>query len=95
MRRATGAAPLHASRMADKLGLDRVLVPSNAGVGSAVGFLRAPIEPFTVVPDAGHNVQEDNPAGLIDALLEFWSRSTSTGLSRTSGSFGGAVGSDL
>jgi N-methylhydantoinase A len=38
-----GAAPLHASRMADKLGLDRVLVPSNAGVGSAVGFLRAPI----------------------------------------------------
>jgi N-methylhydantoinase A len=38
-----GAAPLHASRMADKLGLDRVLIPSNAGVGSAVGFLRAPI----------------------------------------------------
>jgi len=38
-----GAAPLHAARMADKLGLDRVVVPSNAGVGSAVGFLRAPI----------------------------------------------------
>jgi N-methylhydantoinase A len=38
-----GAAPLHAARMADKLGLDWVLVPSNAGVGSAVGFLRAPI----------------------------------------------------
>src|SRR6202035_866805 len=38
-----GAAPLHAARMADKLGLDRVLVPSNAGIGSAVGFLRAPI----------------------------------------------------
>src|SRR5207302_823353 len=36
-----GAAPLHAARLADKLGLDRVLVPSNAGVGSAVGFLRA------------------------------------------------------
>jgi N-methylhydantoinase A len=38
-----GAVPLHAARLADKLGLDRVLVPSNAGVGSAVGFLRAPI----------------------------------------------------
>src|SRR5256884_5755708 len=38
-----GAAPLHAARLADKLGLDRVLVPSNAGVGSAVGLLRAPI----------------------------------------------------
>ena len=38
-----GAAPLHAARMAEKLGLDRVVVPSHAGVGSAVGFLRAPI----------------------------------------------------
>jgi N-methylhydantoinase A len=38
-----GAAPLHAARLADKLGLDQVVVPSNAGVGSAVGFLRAPI----------------------------------------------------
>jgi N-methylhydantoinase A len=38
-----GAAPLHAARMAEKLGLERVLVPSYAGVGSAVGFLRAPI----------------------------------------------------
>ncbi|MGH7047604.1 MAG: hydantoinase/oxoprolinase family protein [Stellaceae bacterium] len=38
-----GAAPLHAARMAEKLGLDRVVVPSQAGVGSAVGFLRAPI----------------------------------------------------
>jgi N-methylhydantoinase A len=38
-----GAAPLHAARLAEKLGLDRILVPSYAGVGSAVGFLRAPI----------------------------------------------------
>jgi N-methylhydantoinase A len=38
-----GAAPLHAARLAEKLGLDRVVVPAQAGVGSAVGFLRAPI----------------------------------------------------
>jgi N-methylhydantoinase A len=38
-----GAAPLHAARLAEKLGLDRVVVPARAGVGSAVGFLRAPI----------------------------------------------------
>jgi len=38
-----GAAPLHAARVAEKLGLKRVLVPTSAGVGSAVGFLRAPI----------------------------------------------------
>jgi N-methylhydantoinase A len=38
-----GAAPLHAARVAEKLGLARVVVPPNAGVGSAVGFLAAPI----------------------------------------------------
>jgi N-methylhydantoinase A len=38
-----GAAPLHAARVAEKLGIDRVLIPANAGVGSAVGFLRAPV----------------------------------------------------
>src|ERR1700704_2196350 len=29
---------------------------------------------WIAVPDAGHNVQEDNPAGLIAALSRFWSR---------------------
>lgn len=38
-----GAAPLHAARLAGKLGVDRIIVPESAGVGSAVGFLRAPI----------------------------------------------------
>ncbi len=38
-----GAAPLHAARVAEKLGIARVLVPANAGVGSAVGLLRAPV----------------------------------------------------
>jgi N-methylhydantoinase A len=38
-----GAAPLHAARVAGKLGISRVLIPANAGVGSAVGLLRAPV----------------------------------------------------
>jgi N-methylhydantoinase A len=38
-----GAAPLHAARLAEKLGLDMIIVPAGAGVGSAIGFLRAPI----------------------------------------------------
>ena len=38
-----GAAPLHAARVAEKIGVARVIVPVNAGVGSAVGFLRRPI----------------------------------------------------
>ena len=37
-----GAAPLHAARLCEKLGIDRCLVPEGAGVGSAIGFLRAP-----------------------------------------------------
>lgn len=37
-----GAAPLHAGRLCEKLGINRLLVPAGAGVGSAIGFLRAP-----------------------------------------------------
>ena len=38
-----GAAPLHAARLARKLGITRVVIPPDAGVGSAHGFLGAPI----------------------------------------------------
>jgi len=38
-----GAAPLHAARLAEKLGIETVVIPMAASVGSAVGFLRAPI----------------------------------------------------
>ena len=38
-----GAAPLHAARLARKLGMKKIVVPVGAGVGSAFGFLRAPI----------------------------------------------------
>ena len=38
-----GGAPLHAGRLARKLGIDRVVIPAGAGVGSAIGFLLAPI----------------------------------------------------
>jgi N-methylhydantoinase A len=38
-----GGGPVHACRVAEKVGISRVLVPSGAGVGSAIGFLRAPV----------------------------------------------------
>ena len=38
-----GAAPLHASRICEKLGIAECLIPSGAGVGSAIGFLQAPV----------------------------------------------------
>ncbi len=38
-----GGGPVHACRVAEKIGATRILVPPGAGVGSAIGFLRAPI----------------------------------------------------
>jgi N-methylhydantoinase A len=38
-----GAAPLHVGRIAEKLNIARFIVPSGAGVGSTLGFLRAPV----------------------------------------------------
>lgn len=37
-----GAAPLHAARICEKLGISQCLIPPGAGVGSAIGFLIAP-----------------------------------------------------
>ena len=37
-----GGAPLHACRLCEKLGMDYLVIPPGAGVGSAIGFLNAP-----------------------------------------------------
>ena len=37
-----GAAPLYASRLCEKIGINRCIIPKGAGVGSAIGFLKAP-----------------------------------------------------
>ncbi len=38
-----GGAPLHACRACEKLGIKSAIIPPGAGVGSAIGFLQAPI----------------------------------------------------
>ncbi|MFA3916869.1 hydantoinase/oxoprolinase family protein [Ruegeria hyattellae] len=43
-----GNGPLHASRLARSAGVARILIPPNPGVGSAVGFLFAPVS-FEIV----------------------------------------------
>ena len=62
-----GGAPLHAGRLAQKLGIRKVIVPAGAGVGSAIGFLRAPIS-FEVVR-SDHAVLQGCDPGAIDARL--------------------------
>ena len=38
-----GGGPVHGLRVAEKCGITRIVVPTGAGVGSAIGFLRAPV----------------------------------------------------
>src|SRR5947209_4159050 len=64
-----GAAPLHAARVAEKLGLARVVVPPNAGVGSAVGFLVAPIS-YELVKSRHMRLDNFDFAGASALLAE-------------------------
>ena len=63
-----GAAPLHVGRLAEKLGVDTIIVPTQAGVGSAVGFLRAPVA-YEVVRSRNMRLR-DFDAGAANALIE-------------------------
>ena len=62
-----GAAPVHAARLARTLGIGRVLVPTAAGVGSAVGFLRAPVA-FEVVQSLYTLLDEGFDPDALNAL---------------------------
>lgn len=62
-----GAAPLHAARVAEKVGIRSVVIPPNAGLGSAVGFLTAPIA-YEVIRSHGMAL-EDFKAESANAVL--------------------------
>jgi N-methylhydantoinase A len=64
-----GAAPLHAARVAEKLGIGRVLIPANAGVGSAVGLLRAPVA-YEIVRGRLLRLSEFDPIAANRLLAE-------------------------
>ncbi len=64
-----GAAPLHAARLAEKLGLRTVIVPTGAGVGSAIGFLRAPIS-YEVVRSRFTRLQDFDFGTINEMLLD-------------------------
>ena len=63
-----GGAPLHACRLCEKLGISTMLVPPGAGVGSAIGFLRAP---FSYEATRGlFQTLSDFDAGTVNAVLQ-------------------------
>jgi N-methylhydantoinase A len=70
-----GGAPLHAARLAEKLGISDVLIPAGAGVGSAVGFLRAPIA-FEVVRSKFVRLSAFDPAQINAMFAEMAKEAT-------------------
>ena len=64
-----GAAPLHAARLAEKLDLSRIIVPTGAGVGSAIGFLRAAIA-YEVVRSRHVRLSAFDPGPVNDIQAE-------------------------
>jgi len=63
-----GAAPLHAARLSEKLNIRQILIPPGAGVGSAIGFLRAP---FTYEAIRSHYAELDNlDWNVVDRMLK-------------------------
>ena len=63
-----GAAPLHAARLCEKLNIGRCIIPEGAGVGSAIGFLRAPFG-YEAVASQISALSDFDPA-RVNALLE-------------------------
>lgn len=63
-----GAAPIHAARLCQKLGIDEFLVPPGAGIGSAIGFLLAPFSFEAVRTD--HMAMSAFDADRINAIID-------------------------
>jgi N-methylhydantoinase A len=63
-----GNGPLHATRMARRAGVSRILIPRDPGVGSAVGFLHAPVS-FEIVRSS-YATLEQLDVGAINSLFE-------------------------
>ncbi len=70
-----GAAPLHAGRLCEKLGVDRLLVPPGAGVGSAIGFLRAPFS-FEANRSVYMRLTDFRPDTIRDLLADLETEAT-------------------
>ena len=62
-----GGAPLHACRLCEKLSINELLIPPGAGVGSAIGFLRAPFG-YEAVRGAFVRLSAFNRAYVNDVL---------------------------
>ena len=67
-----GGAPLHACRLAEKIGVSTIIVPLGAGVGSAIGFLRAPVA-YEITRSAVGSLDTFD-AGTVNKLISTMTR---------------------
>jgi len=63
-----GNGPLHATRVARSAGIDRIVIPTNPSVGSAIGFLSAPVSYEIVRSD--YTLLEGINLSRINALFD-------------------------
>jgi N-methylhydantoinase A len=66
-----GGGPVHAYRLAEKLGIARIFVPSGAGVGSAIGFLRAPVG-YEVIRSLYQRLSTFDADGVNELLISMY-----------------------
>jgi N-methylhydantoinase A len=78
-----GGAPLHACRLCEKLGLSEALIPPGAGVGSAIGFLQAPVS-FEATRGLYQRLDAFDP-DTVNATLEELSKSATVFVDRGAG----------
>ena len=63
-----GNGPLHATRVARRAGVGRIIIPPDPGVGSAVGFLFAPVS-YEIVR-SHYTTLDEMDFGAINALFD-------------------------
>ncbi|MEM8860942.1 MAG: hydantoinase/oxoprolinase family protein, partial [Chloroflexota bacterium] len=82
-----GNGPLHAARVAEKMGVSRIVIPQDPGVGSAVGFLFAPVS-YEIVR-SGYTTLKNFQFEAVNDLLQTASAEAHAIVEK------GALGADL
>ncbi len=70
-----GGAPLHACRLCEKLGIKELIIPPGAGVGSAIGFLKAPFS-YEATRGLFQRLEQFDASSVNAALVELEEEAT-------------------
>ena len=70
-----GGAPLHACRLCEKLGIKELIIPPGAGVGSAIGFLKAPFS-YEATRGLFQRLDQFDAAAVNAALIDLKAEAT-------------------